>query len=124
MRSASLTPSIRPGTPRDAAQSPAFCWNWVVDPVCVELCQGSAANPLCTEPCGGCVIADYDNLAFCIPVCDPLAQDCGEGRACYPIVDTFACEVPGTICTPFSGPGQPIDTCITTGTVGACMLPQ
>jgi hypothetical protein len=72
----------------------SMCWD--VDPEtnvgeCVEICQGSEANPFCGEPCEFCNIASEGVLILCLPPCDPLEQDCAEGQACYPIVDTFAC---------------------------------
>jgi hypothetical protein len=72
----------------------AMCWN--VDPEtkmgeCVGMCAGSEANPVCGDPCTNCMINGEGVLVLCLPACDPLAQDCGQGSACYPIVTTFAC---------------------------------
>jgi hypothetical protein len=30
-------------------------------------------------------------LAICLPDCDPLAQDCGDGLGCYATYQTFLC---------------------------------
>jgi len=72
----------------------ALCW--YVDPEtlmgeCIALCQGSEANPTCADPCTYCVITGEGAFTPCLPECDPIAQDCSEGQACYPIVDAFAC---------------------------------
>jgi len=71
-----------------------MCWN--VDPetnmgTCVAFCMGSEANPVCEDPNTSCVIANEGVLILCLPNCDPLLQDCGDGQACYPINDGFAC---------------------------------
>jgi hypothetical protein len=72
----------------------AMCWD--VDPetnqgVCVPFCMGSEANPICEDPSTTCTIANDGVLILCLPVCDPLLQDCTDGQACYPIDDTFVC---------------------------------
>jgi hypothetical protein len=65
----------------------AMCWD--VDPetnegTCVGFCSGSQANPTCSMPCDSCVIANEGVLILCLPTCDPLVQDCGEGQGCWP----------------------------------------
>ena len=30
-------------------------------------------------------------LILCLPICDPLLQNCDEGEGCYPTHDTFIC---------------------------------
>jgi hypothetical protein len=72
----------------------SMCWD--VDPetkmgVCVEQCQGSEGNPICSHPCEVCNIAGEAVIVLCLPNCDPLAQSCAEGEACYPAVDSFSC---------------------------------
>jgi hypothetical protein len=72
----------------------AMCWD--VDPetnegVCTAFCSGSEANPVCADPDTTCVIANEGTLILCLPSCDPLIQDCGEGQGCYPIDASFAC---------------------------------
>lgn len=66
----------------------ALCWD--VDPesnagTCTELCQGTADDPVCTTPGTSCVTFIYDSIPLCLPVCDPLLQDCGDGEACAPL---------------------------------------
>jgi hypothetical protein len=73
----------------------SMCWN--VDPEtnmgeCVGFCQGSEANPTCADPCTECTIYSDGTLILCYPACDPLAQDCGEGQACYPTSASFTCS--------------------------------
>jgi hypothetical protein len=72
----------------------AMCF--YVDPAtlmgeCIALCQGGEANPTCADPCTSCVITSDGVFTPCLPGCDPIAQDCSEGQACYPINDTFGC---------------------------------
>ena len=69
----------------------AMCWD--VDPrtlegTCVAMCSGSEANPICTDPCTVCV---GNAFGLCLHKCDPVAQDCARGQACYAFNDTFAC---------------------------------
>lgn len=73
----------------------SMCWN--VDPntnvgVCVANCSGSEANPEC--PGDGfltCFIGYDGTIHQCLPLCDPLAQDCGVGSECVPYEDGFVC---------------------------------
>lgn len=84
----------------DDCELGAMCWN--VEPVsmmgtCVAFCEGSEAAPSCVDPATQCTIANEGVLILCLPLCNPLAQDCGEGEACYPIPDGFTCtpDAPG-----------------------------
>ena len=72
----------------------AMCWD--SDPetsigTCIAMCEGDSNNPLCADPDTTCVIANDGALSICLPTCDPLIQDCGEGQACYPAGGEFAC---------------------------------
>lgn len=150
---------------------------------CIAFCEGNEAEATCDDPCTFCNITSDGILTLCLSDCDPIAQDCGDGLACYPITDTFACapdvggedgaigsaceflnvcdpgtlcgdatmlpdcegaagcctpfcdadaavdpcdaQYPGTVCVPWWEEGQePEPTCVDTGTVGACLLPQ
>ena len=59
--------------------------------ICMALCGGSPAQPICERDgaqchvCPGCP-------SLCVPLCDPLAQDCIEGFACTPNSGSFACH--------------------------------
>ncbi len=66
----------------------ALCWDVDANTnagTCAELCQGTANDPVCTTPGTSCVRMLYDDLPICLPVCDPLLQDCAEGLACAPV---------------------------------------
>jgi hypothetical protein len=90
----------------------AFSMCWAVDPetgqgTCVPFCAGSEANPTCHDPCHKCRVTASSALILCLPMCDPLAQDCGEGQACYGLGAEF-------ICAPYAGgsdAGHPGDPC-------------
>ncbi len=60
-----------------------MCWN--VDEegmgTCYALCTGSPENPMCPEG-GQCAICQTCVIPLCIPDCDPLLQDCGNGELC------------------------------------------
>jgi len=92
-----------------------MCWD--VDPktnmgVCVAQCNGSAENPICDDPDTVCSIANNGALQICLPVCDPLLQDCSDSQACYPIGDDWACapDVSGEMGT-FPDPCEFINVC-------------
>lgn len=77
----------------DNCDASSMCWN--VDEtgagVCVAFCSGSEAAPVCEDVDATCVIANDGVLILCLPSCDPLMSDCGEGQACYPADESFAC---------------------------------
>jgi hypothetical protein len=57
---------------------------------CVAMCGGSEANPMCADG-SACALGGDSVLALCLPICNPLGQDCVEGDACYPVGDAFMC---------------------------------
>lgn len=79
---------------QDDCELGTICWH--VDPdtlvgECVGFCEGTETEPSCDDPCADCVISGATVLALCLSACDPIAQDCDEGSACYPVNDTFVC---------------------------------
>lgn len=58
---------------------------------CIAFCVGSENNPFCTEECAECSLSGDGVLTLCLPTCDPIAQDCGEGQACYASSEGFTC---------------------------------
>ncbi|MEM9458307.1 MAG: ribulose phosphate epimerase [Myxococcota bacterium] len=79
---------------RDDCDLGLMCWN--VDPTtlegtCVALCTGDESNPSCDDPGDGCLLANDGVLNLCLPLCDPLADDCGAGQVCVASADLFAC---------------------------------
>ncbi len=85
----------------DSCDIASMCWNVdgeTNEGTCVGFCEGDANNPVCSDPDTGCSTSNDGVLILCLPFCDPLIQDCGEGEACYP-------EAIGFICSPdASGP--------------------
>ncbi len=77
----------------DSCDAGSMCWNTDEENsgVCVALCQGSEQNPVCDDPSTACIIANDGFLPLCLPVCDPLLQDCAQGEACYPGDNGFVC---------------------------------
>lgn len=73
----------------------SMCWD--VDPetnmgTCAAQCMGDEANPICEDSDTTCSIANGGAIQLCLPICDPLLQDCvADTQACYPINDAFAC---------------------------------
>ncbi|MEX1366505.1 MAG: ribulose phosphate epimerase [Nannocystaceae bacterium] len=79
----------------DSCDIAAMCWD--VDGetnmgVCVPFCEGSEDAPLCSDPDEACSITNDGVLILCLPLCDPLLQDCPEGQACYPEPNGFICS--------------------------------
>lgn len=72
----------------------SMCWDIDRDTnqgTCVSQCFGDEAMPICEDPDTRCAITNNGAIALCLPVCDPLLQDCVEGQACYPVNQDFAC---------------------------------
>ncbi len=76
----------------DSCIKGAMCWEVDMngDGFCVAQCTGSNEDPMC-EFKTSCTIFAVPALILCLPDCDPLLQDCGQGVACYPIEDSFTC---------------------------------
>ena len=81
----------------DSCVPGAQCWN--VDPqtnegTCWATCTGSAERPVCEDPGTLCLggASDFADL-LCVPLCDPLGQDCPEGEGCYWVSEVYACLV-------------------------------
>lgn len=58
---------------------------------CAELCTGTPGGPTCETPGNTCTITAGGILPVCYEQCDPLAQDCGVGNACYRLDDQAVC---------------------------------
>ncbi len=77
----------------DSCAVGSMCWNVGEEGTgtCVALCGGSQEAPLCDDPTATCIIANEGFLPLCLPLCDPLLQNCSEGSACYPGDEGFVC---------------------------------
>lgn len=78
----------------DDCEFGAMCWS--VDPEtnigeCVAFCRGSEQDPQCPDACDACPVGAADPFNLCFPQCDPIAQDCGPGKACQAVHNTFVC---------------------------------
>lgn len=87
-----------------------MCWN--VDEktlagTCIGLCTGSAEEPECADECASCQLSAQGPLALCLASCDPVAQQCPDGEACYPVNTDFACAPIAT-----DGEGAVGDACV------------
>lgn len=85
----------REGT--DDCDASSLCWN--VTEVegelvgeCLPFCLGRPDRPQCPEE-SFCPISGDGSINVCIPRCDPLVQDCDEGRGCYWGGSAFICAV-------------------------------
>lgn len=72
-----------------------MCWDVDMDTLegtCAQLCAGTVDSPSCVDPDDTCVVANDDALSLCLPTCDPLGPECGDGFGCYPGSDEmFVC---------------------------------
>jgi hypothetical protein len=59
--------------------------------MCMALCGGSPLEPSCAQPDALCQPCP-DCPSLCVPLCNPLAQDCADGFACLPDMGSFACH--------------------------------
>jgi hypothetical protein len=78
----------------DDCDATSLCWD-VMDvdgePIgtCMAICTGTVEDPEC-PPKSDCLIRNF-NYNVCIPTCDPIIQDCGEGLACFWANYNFNC---------------------------------
>lgn len=81
---------------RDDCAKGHICWLFEKDTKmgeCVAWCVGSEFSAMCDDPWLSCYIWSHEFLALCISACDPLAQNCEDGRGCYPTHDEkFTCQ--------------------------------
>jgi hypothetical protein len=78
----------------DSCDGTSMCW--FVDPdtlegTCVPFCIGDESNPSCPDACDTCTISGEGVLTICLPTCDPIGQDCGDGQGCYAWSESFVC---------------------------------
>lgn len=98
-------------TGHDSCEKGAICWDVDVqnEGVCVAMCKGSPDRPTCDEPGEFCMILNNGSLILCIPMCDPLMQDCPDGEVCVPNpgdTDVFICALDAS-----GDEGQVFDMC-------------
>ncbi len=106
-----------PSTGEDTCDAGLMCWNLDLQTgqgECVAQCGGSIDAPECAEGTT-CQLANGGALALCVLACDPLAQSCGDGQACYPSQFGFACA-------PVANPGVQGEGCSFINTCAAGLL--
>jgi hypothetical protein len=84
----------------DDCDATSFCWD-VIDVegenigTCAPFCTGTPDDPECPDSPGctgySCPIFSDGSINLCIQHCDPLAQDCSPGLACYWAGNGFNC---------------------------------
>ena len=82
----------------DDCDGTGFCWdaNREGDGACVAFCRGDANAWICSSG-ETCRISGTGILMFCIAICDPLQQDCAEGKGCYQGGEDFVCATAGEL---------------------------
>lgn len=81
----------------DSCEEGAMCWELrsytasgdYSTGTCVARCNGCPDAATCAQPSHRCTNDGILNL--CLPVCDPLLQDCVEGDNCFPVGEIFTC---------------------------------
>jgi hypothetical protein len=79
----------------DTCAVSSMCWDLDIETgvgTCVPFCMGTEDAPFCDDPDNACSITNEGVLILCLPTCDPLLQDCGDGQACYPEINGFICS--------------------------------
>jgi hypothetical protein len=83
----------------DDCDATSACWDvmdldgeWIGS--CAPFCTGTEDDPQCPDSPGcvdySCLIASF-SINLCVHTCDPLAQDCSAGLACYWANNGFNC---------------------------------
>jgi hypothetical protein len=79
----------------DDCELGAMCWDVervTLEGNCVPFCMGtSEEDAYCAEPDTLCEVSTRLPILLCTPVCDPLAQDCPAGEACYFFSSLWQC---------------------------------
>lgn len=112
----------------DNCDETSMCWD--ADPdtnvgTCVALCEGSENAPTCAPEGTACSISNEGVLILCLPICNPLADECGDGQGCFPVGEFFQCAPvaagaePGEPCQ-FVNACADGSACVTAGIVPGC----
>jgi hypothetical protein len=93
----------------DSCDLGSMCWD--VDGslmgTCVALCTGTMDDPACAEDTTTCSITNGGALNLCLPICNPLGDDCDGGQGCYLGGSAFVCSPDGS-----GAAGQQGDECM------------
>lgn len=94
----------------DDCDASSYCWDTQeIDGEligrCSPMCTNTGDNPMC-PPGSQCLISGGGGFALCATSCDPLLQDCLDGRACYWVAAGFSCRFP----TGETGAGEPCES--------------
>ena len=71
----------------DSCAKGSMCWNVSPDTgkgTCVAFCTGPQESPKCTVPMTTCTVSADAILILCVPICNPLVQDCPNMGLCIP----------------------------------------
>ncbi|WP_434420399.1 hypothetical protein [Nannocystis pusilla] len=75
----------------DTCAKHSMCWPDESDDLagtCVGFCDGSPEAPSCAPPQTLCHVSGSGVLLLCLPMCDPILQDCPSGDLCILNPDT------------------------------------
>jgi hypothetical protein len=78
-----------PGNP-DNCDADGFCFTAGSEGTCLAFCDGTIDDYQC-DPGTTCIIMGDGSVTLCMPECNPLVQDCGEGSGCFWLETGFAC---------------------------------
>ncbi|MCR9160754.1 MAG: hypothetical protein ACE37F_04040 [Nannocystaceae bacterium] len=72
----------------------AMCWGVDAETnegTCVAMCEGSPEAPTCAPEATACSITNEGVVILCLPICNPLADECAADQGCYPVGEVFQC---------------------------------
>jgi hypothetical protein len=78
----------------DDCELGAMCWDVNIrtnEGTCVDICLGTFEAYYCEDPSEYCAQGGDGLITLCLPLCDPLEQDCPGGQACVGIQDAWSC---------------------------------
>ncbi|MCA9657921.1 MAG: hypothetical protein KC486_06220 [Myxococcales bacterium] len=81
----------------DTCEMGAICWD--VDEnnegTCIAYCLGDWLSGVLVCPEGHfCEVSRV--ITLCMPICDPILQDCADGDLCLPLNEAFGCVLDGS----------------------------
>lgn len=78
----------------DNCELGAMCWDVDLrtnEGTCVDICLGTFEAYYCENPNEYCAQGGDGLITLCLPLCDPIEQDCPEGEACVGIQNAWTC---------------------------------
>jgi hypothetical protein len=93
----------------DSCDLGSMCWDvdGALHGTCVPLCTGTSDDPACGDFTTTCSITNGGALNLCLPICNPLIDQCDDDQGCYIGGTAFVCSPDGS-----GAAGQQGDECM------------